>query len=179
MGARQVNRFIDRKNSIDPIQQRKAVVNVKPIQDIQTGFICHPQGFPLEIRRKWFASLLPATSEQSSRIGIMFDSPIYYRPGTVIELIIPVHQRMEKFTGMVVLVRSHPDYFEIGLWLNQGDDASRARIVEQICHIEAYMKEKKYRDGPYNLNPERVAREWIAKYAAGVPLLQDTDNQTI
>lgn len=173
MGARRVNRFIDRNNSTNLLHRRHATVNVKPIRDIQTGFICHPRGFPIEIRRKWFAGLAPATNEASSRIGIMFDSPLYYRPGTVIELSIPVYARIEKFTGTVVLIRSHPEHFEIGLWLSKGDDASRARNVEQICHIEAYMKEKKYRDGPYNLNPERVASEWIAKYAAGVPMVQD------
>ena len=50
-------------------------------------------------------------------------------------------------------------------------DASRARIVEQICHIESYLKNKKFREGPYILNRERVAEEWISKYASSVPSL--------
>ena len=177
MGVRRVNRFVDRSKSTDPVQRQHSGVNVKPILDTQTGFICHPRGFPLEIRKKWFGGLLSVSKIESARIGIMFDSSEYLRPGTIIELVIPVQTRLEKFTGTVVFVRSHAEHYEIGLWLSQGDDASRIRIVEQLCHIEAYMKEKKYREGPYNLNPERVASEWIAKYAAGVPSLEDADNQ--
>lgn len=175
MGARRVNRFTHRQGSIALSQRRHGIFNTRPIQDAQTGFIWHPQGFPIETRRLWFTRAAASADNQSARVGIMFDSHLYYRPGTLIELTIPISNRIEKFTGLVVLIRRHEQHFEIGLWLNQGDDASRARIVEQICHIETYLKEKKYRDGPGNLDPERVASEWIAKYAAGVPLLQEAN----
>ena len=95
----------------------------------------------------------------------------YIKPGTFVEITIPLPDKTEQFTGKVVLVRQVGESYEIGLWLQHQEDASRARIVEQICHIEVYMQEKKYRDGPYNLNPDRVAREWISKYASEVPSL--------
>ena len=65
-------------------------------------------------------------------------------------------------------MKNNGDDYEIGLWLLYQEDASRARIVEQLCHIELYMQEKKYREGPYNINPDRVAGEWITKYASEV-----------
>jgi len=179
MGSRRVNRFTQRQGSTELLQRRNGIFNTRPIQDTQTGFIWHPQGFPIETRRIWFARSPATANDLATRVGIMFDSQLYYPPASLIELTIPVRDRIEKFTGMVVLVKKREHHFEIGLWLNQGNDASRARIVEQVCHIETYLKEKKYREGPGNLDPERVASEWIAKYAAGVPLLQDTDSQRI
>ena len=66
-------------------------------------------------------------------------------------------------------VRQKGDRYEIGLWLQRRADASRARIVEQICHIETYLRERKYRDGPYALNRDRITQEWITEHAGNVP----------
>jgi len=68
-----------------------------------------------------------------------------------------------------VLIRNYGGYFEIGLWMQHAADASRVRIVEQICHIESYLQERKYRDGPYNINRDRIASEWIMENAETVP----------
>jgi hypothetical protein len=170
MGSQRVNRYVH-KNARGVSGQYRAPVsfNDKPICHGQTGFLRHPVGFPLEIKRKWFTARLDPTDRQHPQIGIMFDSEKYLKPGTVIEITIHMPKNLEKFTGKVVLVKHNGDHYEIGLWLSQSSDASRARIVEQVCHIEAYLREKKYREGPYNLNPERVAKEWIAKYSGGVP----------
>lgn len=143
----------------------------KPIHDLQTGFIYHPAGFPLECKRVWFNNNNGPDETECSDIGLIFESEKYIKPGITIEITIPLRHEMEKFRGKVVLVRHNGDFFEIGLWLQRRSDASRARIVEQICHIETYLKEKKYREGPYNLNPEQAAREWINKHAGSVPSL--------
>jgi len=143
----------------------------KPILDAQTGFIYHAERFPLEIKRKWL-ELRSAEDEVSTpQVGLMFESDDYIKPGVNLEISISVQNRTENFSGRVVLVRHNGDHYEVGLWLQNRDDASRLRIVEQICHIEAYTQEKKYREGPYNLNPDKVAEEWIAKYASEVPSL--------
>ena len=150
--------------------RRTLIENDRPIHDIKTGFIQHPAAYPYVIRRMRFWEMLQFRRESPSGIGIMFDSGEYLKPGTFIEFSIPLPDRTETFTGKVVLVRGSGEEFEIGLWLYCEEDASRVRLVEQICHIEVYMQEKKYRDGPYNLNPDRVAREWISKYANQVPV---------
>lgn len=172
LAAGLIDRFIRRQNRVISLDPRLAIMGNKPVEDLQTGFLCHPRGFPLEVRRKWFTR--PAMDTGKERIGLIFNSSDYHPSGTLLELIIPVRGRIETFTGTVVLVRRNQDHFEIGLWLDQGDDASRVRIVEQICHIETYLKYKKYHEGPYNLDPERVASEWISKYASTVPALQNS-----
>jgi len=146
------------------------IENDRPIHDTKTGFIQHPAAYPYSIRRMHFWEMYQLRKEVPSGLGIMFDSSEYLKPGKFIEFSIPLPDRTEIFSGKVVLVRRNGEQFEIGLWLYCAETASRARLVEQICHIEVYMQEKKYRDGPYNLNPDRVAREWISKYASQVPI---------
>lgn len=144
---------------------------VKPVQDAQTGFIHHPAGFPIEYKRLWFADEIETYGSQPGNIGVIFESEKYIRPGTIVEISIPLRNEIEKFRGKVVLVKNYGDHFEIGLWFSCREDASRARIVEQICHIETYIQEKKYRDGPYALNRDRMAEEWIINNAGKVPSL--------
>lgn len=141
------------------------------IKDEQTGFIHHPVGFPIEYKRLWFGFKDECGTASRSDIGLIFESDKYIRPGASIEITIPLRNELEKFRGKVVLVRNKGEYFEIGMWLQQQADASRARIVEQICHIESYLKDKKFKEGPYIINRERVAEEWISKYASTVPSL--------
>jgi len=142
-----------------------------PIRDSQTGFIHHPPGFPLEFKRIWFSGLRRDEDLRHGELGLIFDSEKYVKPGWTLEITIPVRNEITRFQGKVVLIRHGGEGYEIGLWLRRGADASRARIVEQICHIEAYTQERKYRDGPYCLNRERIAREWIMENAGSVPTL--------
>lgn len=143
----------------------------KPVLDVQTGFIHHPSGFPLEVKRLWFNNSEVTPGDTSGNIGVIFESEKYIKPGTTLEITIPLRNDVEKFRGKVVLVRNFSTHFEIGLWFSCRADASRARIVEQICHIESYIQEKKYRDGPYALNRDRAAEEWIINNASNVPTI--------
>ena len=143
-----------------------------PIRDQQTGFIQHPGGFPIDFRRLWFAGKDDTgKSAERSHIGLIFESEKYFKPGVTMEITIPLADESTRFRGKVVLVRHSDSAYEIGIWLHRRADASRARIVEQLCHIEAYLKQKKFRHGPYSLNREKLAGEWISKYASSVPSL--------
>ena len=51
-------------------------------------------------------------------------------------------------------------------------DAYRARMVEQICHIEQYRRDVWQREGR-RLTAEEAAREWIERYAAAFPSLEE------
>ncbi len=140
-----------------------------PVKDQQTGFIHHPSGFPIDFRRIWFEEKAHAETVEQSDIGLIFESDKYFKPGITMEITIPLPDETARFRGRVVLVRHNGESYEIGLWLRHRADASRARIVEQLCHIETYLRQKKFRDGPYSLNRDKLAEEWITKYASRVP----------
>ena len=140
-----------------------------PVRDDQTGFIHHPAGVPIEIRRLWFSGWRMRPRAERSDIGFIFESERYLPPGAAVEVTIPMRTDAERFRGKVVLVRHNGACYEIGLWLPVPEEAGRLRIVEQICHIEAYLQQRKYAEGPYALNRDRVAAEWIDRYAGNVP----------
>ena len=57
------------------------------------------------------------------------------------------------------------------------DDSFRARMVEQVCHIEQYKRQVLETEGRV-LNGEQAAKEWIRRYAASFPnLLPDDEDQ--
>ncbi len=171
MVSHKVNKYSKKLRKKNPYLFQPGRAGLKPVRDAQTGFIHHPAGFPLDFKRIWFDVKQEYPEDESANIGVIFESHKYIKPGATVEIVIPLRNETEKFRGKVVLVRNFGDYYEIGLWLSHRADASRARIVEQICHIEIYLQEKKYRDGPYTINRERVAEEWITKYAGNVPSL--------
>ena len=134
------------------------------------GFIHHPRRFPIEYRRISFWEKTVPVFEEASDIGLTITSVKYMKPGTCIEIAIPIRRELQKFRCRVVLVREVSEGYELGLWLLNKSDAARIRIVEQICHIELYLNDKRYMDGPF-LSRERVANEWITRFAANFPTI--------
>ena len=170
MFAQQVNRLTRSRNR----NRTTLIPNAAappPIRDPQTGFIHHPSGFPLECRRLWFSEWFQRRTSGGALPGLMFNSDRYLPPGALVEISIPVRGELETFRGRVVLVRHNGGHYEVGLHLRHREDAGRVRIIEQICHIETYLNQKKFVDGPYNLNRERAAEEWISRFASSVPTL--------
>lgn len=128
------------------------------------NFIQHPPTFPLSHKRVWFD--LDRTDQET--IGLCFNSEKYLKPGITIEVSIPIRGEVQQFKGKVVLVVNMDDHFKIGIWLKQPEDVNRIRAVEQICHIETYVRTKKHQDGPF-VSAESIAKEWISKYATNFP----------
>jgi hypothetical protein len=152
-----------------PVFRLKHRLGSQPVRDDQTGFIHHPSGVPIEIRRIWFGDWRARRSADRSDIGFIFESERYLPPGATVEVTIPTRAGNQRFRGKIVLVRHNGECHDLGLWLPVAEEAVRLRIVEQICHIEAYLQQKKYAEGPYALNRERIAAEWIDRYAGNVP----------
>ncbi|MCG8325318.1 MAG: hypothetical protein MI673_07355 [Thiotrichales bacterium] len=132
------------------------------------GFIRHPRAFPMDIRRVWFERGQGSKSRFKSDLGLCFSSEKYIPTGAILEVTIPLRGEEQKFKGKVVLVRNRGACFDIGIWLDEKADAHRARMVEQICHIETYLRDKHRREGPF-VSREKVAEEWITRFAASFP----------
>ncbi|RME33412.1 MAG: hypothetical protein D6786_07830 [Gammaproteobacteria bacterium] len=130
------------------------------------GFIRHPRPFPLKVRRRWWSRR--GSDHSGSGLGIYFWHRRRLAPGTLVTLAIPLRGETQEFEGEVVAVRQQAGGYEIGLWLNTVEDACRARIVEQICHIECYLKERQLREGQTGEREQR-AREWVEQFAAHFP----------
>lgn len=111
-----------------------------PIHD---EFLAHPTQFPLRFRRRptlpWHK---PAGSKAGGDVGLSFIAEKYIPAGTRLDVEIPLRGHVQHFMGQVVMVREVDHGFEIGLWFASPGDATRARIVEQICHTECYLQDR-------------------------------------
>ena len=115
------------------------------------GFIKHPERFPLHVKRLNFW--------ERSRLDM----------SSILELTVPTRKKTHAFKGKVVAIREKDSGYDIGVWLINAEDAPKLRIIEQICHIELYLNDKKYREGPF-VSPEKITQEWIGKYASHFPV---------
>ena len=111
---------------------------------IRNDFIRHPNDFPLEVRRlRTWGRPKSEPFSPSSDLGLSFTSRKYVPTGTEMEIAIPLRGDVQRFHGTVVMVREIADGYEIGIWLATADEATRARLVEQICHIECSLQTKR------------------------------------
>jgi len=57
---------------------------------------------------------------------------------------------------------------EVGVQFLNSEDAFRARMVEQVCHIDEYRRRVRAIE-KRDLSPEEAAMEWVEKFAALFP----------
>ncbi|MCG8379718.1 MAG: PilZ domain-containing protein [Proteobacteria bacterium] len=137
--------------------------------DTIQGFIKHPERFPLNFRRLRFWERSKAKFEQISNVGLTFFTQEYQKPGNILEITIPTRKETHQFLGKVVMVKESENGYEIGVWLLNVEDGPKLRIIEQICHIELYLNDKRYADGPF-LSKERLTEEWVTRFASRFPV---------
>ena len=67
----------------------------------------------MEVTRLWWERREQITAEETSSIGVMFESEKYIKPGTRLEITVPMRKETEKFRGQVVLVCADKDKYNI------------------------------------------------------------------
>ncbi len=97
--------------------------------------------------------------------GVACNSMRAFRRGTAIELCIPLLGEQACFSGIVAWCRKQFEDYLIGISFLDEENSFRARMVEQICLIEQYRRQREGALGQ-PLAPEAVAQEWIAMHAA-------------
>ena len=99
--------------------------------------------------------------------GVCVPSTLGYQPGTPLQVRVSLEGRELRYHGLVMWRRSRRQAFELGLGFATDDAAFRARMIEQLCHIEAY-RQRALAAGRA-LEFERAAEEWIARYSEEFP----------
>jgi len=132
-------------------------------------FIRHPSDIPIEFS--------PADGTPAAQVGqahdvsfggLSFEAEHCPAPGTIIQLRIPTVKPPFETRGIVVWCRCLAERYEVGVRFFESSDAFKARMVEQICHIEQYKRDVLAREGR-KLTGAAAAREWIEKHAAKFP----------
>jgi hypothetical protein len=133
------------------------------------AFIRHPSDIPIEFS---LADVAVSSREYLNNIsvgGLSFRSKVALKTDSYIAIRIPFTDPVFSAIGRVVWSRQTANqYYDVGVAFTQPDDHFKARMVEQICHIEHY-KRKIAREQNRHLSGEAAALEWIKKYAPHFP----------
>ncbi len=133
------------------------------------GFIYHPKAIPFTLKkRRRTVESSPEMEKERSNLGLCFHTEKYFKPGILVEFTVMIRDDVQTFTGRVVFNRETEEGYVTGIWLLSQSDAYRARIVEQVCHIDRYL-EKKQGD-KQTIDTEREAGYWISRFAARFPV---------
>lgn len=131
-------------------------------------FIRHPSGIPIRCSAK---GLLDDSSDQLRDIshgGMAFTSTQHYDAGTVIQVQYPSLKHPETLEGEIVWsYRLDEEGYVNGMKFLDEQTHFRARLVEQICYIEAYHKRELQKGRELSLG--QAAREWVEQYADTFP----------
>ena len=130
-------------------------------------YIRHPSDIPIEIEVGEQHEESDLLNNVSSG-GLSFHSQLALQVGTIISLRIPAVQPPFETKARVMWCQDSGDAYDIGVELLDKEQAYRARMVEQVCHIEHYKREIFQREGRC-LSGEEAAREWIDLYADHFP----------
>ena len=137
------------------------------------SYIRHPSDIPVEFRLEGGKTSSTTPLANVSRGGVSFtcDRPI--DEGAIISVCIEFVQPPFEARGRVAWCHEDEGAYSIGVTFLDPRDAYRARMVEQVCHIEQYKKEVREREGR-TLDGRTAALEWIEKYAAKFPGSDDS-----
>ncbi|MGZ8996208.1 MAG: PilZ domain-containing protein [Rhodospirillales bacterium] len=131
-------------------------------------FMRHPANITIEVTA---GSELDHATRHSRNVGLgglAFHSDRPLAREIIIELRIPLVRPPFETKARVVWCRVSDAGYDMGVEFLDPNDAFRARMVEQICHIEDY-RNGVYRSEGRELTTEQAAMEWIGKYASQFP----------
>ena len=100
--------------------------------------------------------------------GLAFRCSSKLELGVVVHLRIPNVDPEFKSEARVVWCRDCGADTELGVEFLNTEDAYKARMVEQVCHIENY-RQKMFSAEGRKLTSEEAAVEWISHFAANFP----------
>jgi hypothetical protein len=130
-------------------------------------FIRHTADVPIHVRT------LPGDSSTTTGLdisegGLSFVFPDEVPLGTIVQVGIDDVDPPFVANARVVWSRPEDDEWCIGVEFLDPSDSFRARMVEQVCAIEQYVRKVEEEEGR-KLSRSEGAREWIARYAKRFP----------
>lgn len=137
-----------------------------------TKFLHHANCRPIDCRplaAQGDAATVTAGCEVSG-FGLSFTTDKRLTPGNLVELTILVLDEPQRFVTRVMECRKHAKSYVAKVSFATEEDAFRARMAEQLCHIDAYRQSVQESEGR-QLKSEDAAEEWIRKFASRFPAI--------
>jgi hypothetical protein len=131
-------------------------------------FIRHPSTIPIQFRlgRQQYKHQVRDVSHG----GLCFSSDHAVETGATILVEIPACEPTFHAEGLVRWCRADGDGFLVGVTFNEASVRFAVRMVEQLCHIEAYRRRLEVETGE-KLDSQQAASRWISEFASHFPQL--------
>lgn len=136
------------------------------------SFIRHPVDVPIVCQVNETDSGETPQLTDISEGGVSFTTDHFLAPGATVNIIIDLVKPV--FTARATVAWCHQEGhdFRVGVaFVDPGVDY-KARMVEQLCHIEQYRQNVLKQEGR-RLTPQQAAFEWIQKHASEFPGFPD------
>jgi len=132
--------------------------------DERRAFIRHPVDIPIHIALQTDAVLGDIAMSDIGEGGVSFLTNVIFEHGSALRIKIPHVKPPFEALCVVCWQKEKGASFEVGVRFVDADSQFRARMVEQVCHIEEYRN--KLAQQGRALSIEEAANEWIGLYAA-------------
>lgn len=132
------------------------------------SFIRHPTDIPIEVITDPNEMMTDQPLSNVSLGGLAVQADECPEVGTLVRVRVSLVKPPFEAAGRVVWCRPREKGYDVGIEFAEKGDAFRARMVEQVCHIEQYRREVLEREGR-TLSGQEAAREWIVRYASSFP----------
>ncbi len=129
-------------------------------------YVRHPSEFPIELRREGESAARERLRDVSAG-GLCCRSSHELAPGERVRIHIPVGHPGFDIEGRVAWCRAEEPGYRVGIEFTSEVEAFRARMVEQVCHIERYHRQL-LAEGR-TATEEEAGAEWIARFAQRFP----------
>ncbi len=137
-------------------------------------YIRHPSDIPIEFDLEGLTEHNAESLHDVSFGGLSFASKLRIQPGSIIKITIHFVEPSFTSSALVKWCRKRGDLYDIGVAFSDREDAYRARMIEQVCHIEHYKREALSKQGR-KLTGEQAAMEWIKRFASKFPKMEFQD----
>lgn len=134
-------------------------------------FIRHPFQIPIEVSAGHQDAVAPSLRDVGHG-GVSFHARQPAGPGQRLRIRIPLLEPPFEADGEVMWCEADSDGgYEIGVSFLSAEDAYRARMMEQVCHIEQYRRQVREIEGR-QISDREAAMEWIERFAPEFPGLE-------
>jgi len=130
----------------------------------QKNLIYHPKQVPIDIKKvkgvgeKRCECLGELAVQHSAKLAI----------GSQVLLSITSAKSDLSLHGRVIWIMGSEKNYLIGITFYGEDEAYKMRMLEQLCHIQAYKRKVANMEGR-QLSDDEAAREWIIRYSKDFP----------
>ena len=105
-------------------------------------YIRHPAEISVEYTVSGEQEKITDLTKDISFGGIRFQGHSYIEPGTILNLVFPTIHAGYEVAGKVVWCSQKKDHVEMGVEFLDENEAYRAQLIEEICHLKSLQQER-------------------------------------